>query len=80
LAVPWADDSIPADSVPYDWAQAGYSVGLTADGWAPADYSAMAGRGGRLYFLDARPGYSPMAERRLGSVEDCKDSLPLWPV
>lgn len=37
----WEDDSIPAGSVPHDWAQDGYSVVPWVDGWARADRSAV---------------------------------------
>jgi len=64
--LPSVDDSIRADWAPDDWAR--------------ADYLAKVGRGVPLHFLVARPEHSPMAERPLDSVEDRKETLPLWPV
>lgn len=37
----WEDDSIPAGSVPHDWARDGCSVVPSVDGWARADRSAV---------------------------------------
>lgn len=71
-AGPPAVGLMPACSAPADW------VVLMDPGSVPADYSALVDRGVRLYFLDARPEYSLLAERRLDSVEDCKEFLPLW--
>ena len=67
------------------WAPAGHSAGPSVDDWAqlgsvPADYSVLAGRGARLCFLVARLEHCPVAERRLDSVEDCKEYLRLWQV
>lgn len=40
-AARWEDESIPAGAVPHEWAQDGYSVVPSVDGWAWADRSAV---------------------------------------